>query len=89
MGWDDWEPLLPRTCPTVDPTATPAAVDAIWPNNPGCELCCGAGCATEEAGLDAGAGTFDGRAGAGAGLDGIRGADILPPPPDLRGILDC
>ena len=39
---------------TVEPIATPAAVAAICPNNPGCLGCCGAGCATLEAGLAAG-----------------------------------
>ena len=39
---------------TVVPIATPAAVDAICPNSPGCFGCCGAGCATLEAGLAAG-----------------------------------
>lgn len=36
---------------TVEPIATPAAVEAICPKSPGC---CGAGCATLEAGLTAG-----------------------------------
>ena len=39
---------------TVEPIATPAAVEAICPNSPGCFGCCGAGCATLEARLPAG-----------------------------------
>ena len=52
----------------VEPIATPAAVEAICPNSPGC---CGAGCATLEAGLAAG--TLE------TGLGGARGGgDALP-----------
>ena len=39
---------------TTEPIATPAAVEAICPNSPGCLDCCGGGCATLEVGLAAG-----------------------------------
>ena len=72
---------------TVEPIATPAAVEAICPNSPGC-LCCGVGCATLEAGLAAG--TLEtGLGGARGGGDAFpnigdeRPLDLLPP----RGII--
>ena len=57
---------------TVDPMATPAAVEAICPNNPGWFCVAGDGCATFEAGLAAG--TLE------VGLGGAResGGDTLP-----------
>ena len=73
---------------TVEPIATPAAVEAICPNSPGCFGCCGAGCATLEAGLAAG--TLEtGLGGARGGGDAFpnigdeRPLDLLPP----RGII--
>ena len=73
---------------TVEPIATPAAVEAICPNSPGCLDCCGAGCATLEAGLAAG--TLEtGLGGARVGGDAFpnigdeRPLDLLPP----RGIV--
>lgn len=41
----------PMVCPTAEPTATPAAVEAIWAISPGCF---GAGDATAEGGAAAG-----------------------------------
>ena len=58
----------------VEPIATPAAVEAICPNSPGCFGCCAAGCATLEAGLAAG--TLE------TGLGGARDEDRL----SLRGM---
>ena len=57
---------------TADPTATPAAVVAIWANKPGCLGCAMAGgwAGGACAGTGAGAGdTLLGAAGAGAGLN--------------------
>ena len=67
----------------MDPTATPAAVEAILANNPGCFGCCVAG--TELTGCVRGAGTF--RVGVGGARAAGREKD-LPPPPDRepRGI---
>lgn len=72
----------------VEPIATPAAVEAICPNSPGCFGCCAAGCATLEAGLAAG--TLEtGLGGALGGGDAFpnigdeRPLDRLPP----RGII--
>ena len=66
----------------MEPIATPAAVEAICPNSPGC--CGEAGCATLEAGLLAG--TLEtGFGGARGGADGLpnigddRPLDRLPP----------
>lgn len=46
----------PIVCPTADPTATPAAVLAIWANIPGCLGAAAAGELTADAGAGAGAG---------------------------------
>jgi len=80
--------ILTGLLTTVEPIATPAAVDAICPNSPGCLGCCVAGCATLEAGLAAG--TLEtGRGGARDGGDAFpnigdeRPLDRLPP----RGII--
>ena len=69
----------------VEPTATPAAVDAMFAKSPGCFVCCW-GDATELAGWEAGTLLRE----AGLGCAGCRGAglenpDDLPPerPPDL------
>ena len=74
---------------TVEPIATPAAVDAICPKSPGCFGCGGEGCATLEAGLAAGtleAGFGGARGAVGGALPNIgddRPLDLLPP----RGII--
>ena len=46
-------------CPTAEPTATPAAVVAIWANIPGC-LGAAAGAPTAEGGACVGAGAYEG-----------------------------
>jgi len=56
------------TLTTADPTATPPAVAAIWPNNPGC-LACGAYVAGGEGG------------GVLAGTEDLNPPDLNPPPP--------
>ncbi|TNN75514.1 hypothetical protein EYF80_014326 [Liparis tanakae] len=46
----------PRVCPTAEPTATPAAVVAIWANMPGCLGAAAAGAAMADGGACIGAG---------------------------------
>lgn len=64
----------PMVCPTAEPTATPAAVDAIWANMPGC-LGAAAGAPTADGGACTGAGAYEGGGAAlaiGAGAGGAR-----------------
>lgn len=63
----------PITCPTVLPTATPAAVDAICANMPGCLGCCCAG--TDEFCWLTGAGV-DEAACRGAGFGALRDEEV-------------
>lgn len=70
--------LFSKKPTTVEPMATPAAVEAICPNSPGCFGAAGAGCATLDDGLAAG--TLE------AGFGGARaaGGGALPKAGDDR-----
>ena len=65
----------PMVCPTADPTATPAAVVAIWANIPGCLGAAGA--PTAEAGACIGTGAWEGGGAALAMGGGDGGGDRL------------
>lgn len=69
----------PMVCPTAEPTATPAAVVAIWANMPGC-LGAAAGAAMALGGAWVGTGAYEGGGAAlaiGRGGARLAGGDIL------------